>query len=139
VTTLEPSPEWEDVRQHEEFIANVVPVKVEGVSRVVDMPAKRAANFHLTVPNIPDGGSPVEIIPGDPRIKNAWILNSSGSTNSAWLGTREQLSKQGELDGFIINPGFVIGPLQGFEESMYAISITSPGSILSIRLEYWSD
>ncbi len=130
VEPLEPTPDWEDVRQYERPVMNTVPVCVEGAVMVVELPAKSGVGrTHKldTLANIPN---PPEVIPADPRIKRAILMASAGGV---LIGTMEQIK---------VGDGFTITGTQpmiwtGFGEPLYASA--SAASTLSVRYEFWAD
>jgi hypothetical protein len=133
----EPTPDWEEVRQQDPVVHSI-PVEVQGIVTAHDLPAKRSVMRTITVPGL-GTAQPVEVVPGDPRIKNVWFFTVTGNASNVILGSREQANVIPIPDGFILTPNWIIGPLQGFEEGVYAISSTSANNLISVRYEFWAD
>lgn len=142
-----PTPEWEDVRDYQPVVSMAtVPVQIMNTAVVDERPAKRGTwrSFNVPVFNDPSNPQPIEVIPADPRIKNAWLWTDAGNPGHIYLGDNEQLTRINTgltVDGATFGPGWSIGPVQGFEEATYSIATTSGGqaNILNVRVEYWSD
>lgn len=132
-----PEPDWDVIREREPAVLNTVPVRVEGYVDAREVPSKRGVWFTHNVPSI--GNEPVEIIPGDPRIKAAWFLISTGNAGSVWIGTKEQVKNVPTPQGFLANAGWFLGPFFGHEVETYAIAVTPGVNTIAVRLEYWGD
>lgn len=140
-----PTPDWEDVRQEYPEYSTVtkVPVCIDEPVVVWDLPAKRSVlrSFHIPAVNAA-GVIPVEIIPADPRIKNAFVTSDGANPGAIFLGTMEQVTGtiRGDSDAYFYNGSTPLGPWQGFQEPVYAIAQTGTSvNIVNIRLEYWAD
>lgn len=143
VPIQEPTPDWQEVRQSEDYSPVVVSVKNVGVSNVRPLPAKRSVMRQIRVPYFGDVNSPppIEIIPGDPRIKNVWLQASGNNPGDIFMGTYEQVkvAVTATTDAFRLFSSDILGPLQGFEDSVYAYASVAGTNILSVRIEYWAD
>lgn len=130
--------DWELVRQQEAYEPHVVPVNVKGITVVRELPAKAGRGHTYNVPLPTDPNGPKEIIPADPRIRNAFILTPTSNPGSIVMGTLEQV-KAATPDGFTIPNGVFIGPFQGFDEPVFAVALTGTTNTVSLRYEYWAD
>lgn len=140
----DPEPaDWEDVRQQysEYTTLTEIPVCVEKPIKAWVLPAKRSYIRSFHVPAVGVGVLPVEIVPADPRIKNAFITSDPSNPGAIYLGTREQVSSAGGGgDAYFYNGSNTLGPWQGFQESVYAIAQTGTSvNIVNVRLEFWAD
>lgn len=141
----EPTPDWEDVRQEypQYPVVNEVPVTVKLPVKAWSLPAKRAIVRSFHVPPIGSAGVlPLEIIPADPRIKNAYITSSPNNPGGIFLGTKEQVATQivANSDAYFYENSQTLGPWQGFNEALYAVAESgSSTNIINVRLEFWAD
>jgi hypothetical protein len=140
---LSPTPEdWELVRQVEEYHPQTVPVHVGNIVPVYALPAKRSVMRQIDIPWWGDGVPPIELVPADPRIKNVWLQSWSSNPGVMYLGTREQVVRSNGVnatDAFRYDGSSIWGPLQGFDEPLFAFASVAGQSIISVRLEYWAD
>jgi len=140
---LTATPDWEDVRQYEGYEQTVVPVKHEGAINARNLPAKRSVMRQINVPYWGDANAePIELVPADPRIKNVWLQSWGSNPGVIFLGTYEQVVRNNgstATDGFRYDGSSIWGPLQGFQESMYAYASVTGQNIVSVRIEYWAD
>lgn len=141
-----PDPDWEDVRQQypEHSVVTEIPVSVDKPVKTWNLPAKRGIwrSFHIPAFNDSNHARPIEIIPADPRIKNAWIQADGNNPGEIYLGTQEQVAlvAVGDSDAFFYSGSQPLGPLQGFQDAVYAYANNGASvNILSVRLEYWAD
>lgn len=140
----EPEPDWEDVRQQypEHSAVTEIPVTVDKPIKAWNLPAKRSVMHSYHVPAVGTGAIAIELIPADPRIKNAYIVSDSNNPGAIYLGTREQVSMSGGAGGdpYFYNGSNMLGPWQGFQEPVYAIAQTGTSvNIVNVRLEFWAD
>lgn len=137
------TPEWGEVRDYEtHYEPTTVPVKLTGTTIVDERPAKRSIMRQLNVPAWSDGVQPLEIVPADPRIKHVWLQSWGSNPGVIFLGTREQVIKNNgnnATDAFRYDGSSIWGPLEGFEEPLYAFASVAGQNILSVRIEYWAD
>jgi hypothetical protein len=144
MTEISPTPEnWEVVRQAEEYQPQTVPVHVGNIVPTYALPAKRSVMRQIHVPYWGDAGAtPIEMVPGDPRIKNVWIQSWGSNPGVIFLGTYEQVVKSNGMsttDAFRYDGSAIWGPLQGFEDPLYAFASVTGQNIVSVRIEYWAD
>jgi len=140
---LSPTPEdWELVRQVEDYQPQTVPVHVGNIVPVYALPAKRAVMRQLNIPAWSDGVPPIELVPADPRIKNVWLQSWGSNPGVIFIGTKEQVVRNNgnnATDAFRYDGSAIWGPLQGFDEPLYAFASTAGQNIVSVRIEYWAD
>lgn len=131
---IEPEPDQEDLRQYPDgYQQHSVPVHTDRPVMTWPLPAKRAVMFTYDIGLV----QTVEVIPADPRIKSV-IISSSTAGSVIYLGTSEQLSDLTRPRGFLLLPGVVYPPFEGFDEEIFAIGIGTGGK-LSLRIQRWAD
>jgi hypothetical protein len=145
MSELTPTPEnWEVVRQVEDYQPQTVPVHVGNVVPTYALPAKRAVMRRFTVPYFGDANNapPIELVPADPRIKCVWLQSSGNNPGDIYLGRYEQVvasSVGTQTDAFQYHGSVILGPLEGFEEPLYAYAQVTGTNIVSVRIQYWAD
>lgn len=144
IPTQEPTPDWQDVRQSEDYSPVIVSVKNVGVSNVRGLPAKRSVMRQIMVPFWGDTSNPppIELVPADPRIKHVWLQSWGSNPGVIFVGTQEQVRRSANgvaTDAFRYDGNAIWGPLEGFQEPMYAYASVAGTNIVSVRIEYWAD
>jgi hypothetical protein len=138
------TPEWGEVRDYEsQYEPVTVPVKITGTPNVYERPAKRGVMRQLNVPAWNDTNAvPIEVVPADPRIKHVWLQAWGSNPGVLFIGTHEQVVRNNGVnatDAFRYDGSAIWGPLEGFDEPLYAFASTTGQNILSVRIEYWAD
>lgn len=138
------TPDWDNVRDYDnQYQPITVPVKLTGTNVVDERPAKRSVMRQFRVPYFGDTNNPppLEIIPGDPRIKHAWLQANGNNPGDIYVGSLEQVrnAATSTSDAFRLFGSGILGPLEGFQESVYCYALVTGTNILSVRLEYWAD
>lgn len=128
--------EWGTVRQQQEYYhPQTVPVCIDDPIATWSLPAKRSSMYTVTYDQLSFLNPPLELIPADPRIKNAWIMASG--TNCI-VGSLEQVMNANRPLGFTM-PANTPMKWEGFEQALFAVANSAGSGTVSVRIEYWAD
>lgn len=137
-------PEDEPIQVEQRDMVDVplraIPVKVESIVSVRQLPAKRASMETFYPGTMPSGA--VMIQGKDPKIKRLILAVFS---QGVWIGTSNQIQSMTaggngttNSQGFLLQPNNVCPAWEGIDQDLWAMA-QNGGAILSVRREYWPD